>query len=464
MKIDFWGVVRPAPAFGMALALAACAPHLPKPDVAVKVDRYVPGQTVPARPLPTAWWQIFASPPLNALVASGLAANPTIGEAAQSLIAAQQNASAADGVFLPQVMLSPPGNSLVSRQSYPTGPNGYPPYTQFSLVGGITYDPGLFGARKYTVENGQALADYQSAELDAARQSVAGNIVAAAIAKAGAEAQIATTQQIIAAEQKLLTLLQGEYADGAIPQLSVLQQQSAILATQATLPPLQTLADQQRDRLAILTGALPGDFAAPAPALQDLALPAQIPVAVPSAYLRDRPDLRAALAQVAAQNAALGIAVAHLYPDFSLSATGGYASETLSSLFGTSSALWTLAGNLLAPIYEGGTLHAHKNAAQAQLQGALLAYRQAVLSAFGQAADALQAVQNDQIALARAQDAAQTANAAYQLAAAQFKLGAVDYTTVLNAQASAAQAALTMTQSRTNLLLDIANLQSVMAK
>jgi NodT family efflux transporter outer membrane factor (OMF) lipoprotein len=414
--------------------------------------------------VPDAWWGIFGNARLDALEQAGQAANPSIGEAMQNLIAARENAAANDGAYLPQVVLNPPGQDLLSRQSYPTGPNGYPPYTIYSLTGSVSYDPGLFGAAKYTFKNGQALADYQSAELDAARETVAGNIAAAAITYAGAGEQIATTRQIIGAEQRLLTLLQGEYADGAITQLPVLQQQSVIEGTQATLPPLQTMLGVQRDRLAILTGALPAAFAAPVLPLSTLALPAEIPVAIPSAYLKDRPDLRAALAQVAAQNAALGVAVAHLYPDFSLSATGGYAAETLGSLFGTSSALWILAGNLMAPIYEGGTLHAHKAAAQAQLQEALLAYRAAVLNAFAQAADALQAVQDDALALTRAQSSAATANAAYRLATAQFNLGADDYTTVLTAQTAAAQAALATVQARTNLLLDIASLQAMMAK
>jgi NodT family efflux transporter outer membrane factor (OMF) lipoprotein len=352
----------------------------------------------------------------------------------------------------------------VSRQSFPTGPNGYPPYTIYELTGSITYDPGLFGARKYTFENGQALADYQRAELDAARQTLAGNIVAAAISEAGYEAQIATTEQIIGAEQRLLNLLNGEYADGAIPQLNLLQQQSQILATQATVPPLRTQADEQRDRLAVLTGRMPADFAGTGITLAGLTVPVDVPVSLPSAYLADRPDLRAALAQVAAQNAALGVAVAHLYPDFSLSANGGYAAETIGTLFGTDSALWILAGNLLAPIYEGGQLHAKKDAARAQLQEALAGYRGAVLNAFGEAADALQAVANDQVALQRAEAASRTAIAAYQLGGAQFRLGATDYTTVLNAQEVAAQQTLNTVEARTTLLLDIAKLQSVMAR
>jgi NodT family efflux transporter outer membrane factor (OMF) lipoprotein len=455
-------------ACGLCLVLAGCAPKLPVPDTQLAATAYLPGPVsqavVTAAPLPASWWADFGCPALNDLVAAGLSNSPTLGEALATLTAAQQNAAAENGAFLPQIELNPPGYTSVSRQSFPTGPNGYPPYTIYELTGQISYDPGLFGARKYTFENGQALADYDKAELDAARQTLIGNIVAAAIAEAGAAAQIATTQRIIGAEQHLLNLLNGEYADGAIPQLNVLQQQSQVFATQASLPPLLTQEEQQRDRLAVLTGQMPADFSDRGITLDTLSTPADVPVSLPSVYLQNRPDVRAALAQVAAQNAALGIAVAHLYPDFSLTANGGFAAETIGTLFNTSSALWILAGNLLAPIYEGGQLHAKKAAAQAQLQEALFAYRGAVLNAFGEAADALQAVGNDEAALQSAEAAARTADAAFRLGSAQFSLGATDYTTVLNAQFTAAQQALNIVQARTNLLLDVAKLQSVMAR
>jgi NodT family efflux transporter outer membrane factor (OMF) lipoprotein len=444
------------------LLLAGCAPALPAPDLGIAAPGYLPSgvaDEVTTSPLPTSWWESFNCPALNALVTAGLQANPSIGEAVATLDAANQGAAAANGAYLPQLGLNP----NVSRQSYPTGPNGYPPYTIYSIAGTISYDPGLFGARHYTFENGRALADYQEAELDAARQSVAGNIAAAAIGEAGYEAQIAATGQILAAEQHLLTLLNGEYADGAIPQLDVLQQQSQVLATEATLPPLRTEAGQLRDRLAILTGQLPAAFAGSGISLDALTIPPSIPLSLPSVYLADRPDLRAARAEVAAQNAALGIAVAHLYPDLTLSANGGYASESLNALFEPGAAFWTLAGNLLQPLYDGGVLHARKAQTQAQLQAALSAYHDAVLNAFGEAADAIQAVQNDRQALASATAAAQTAAAAYNLGTEQFNLGATDYTAVLNAQQVAAQQTLAMVQARTNLLLDAARLQSAIS-
>ncbi len=443
--------------------LSGCAPHLPAPDIAVTTNGYLPGPLTAATlidvaPAP-AWWQDFQSPQLDALVAAGLAASPTLGQAEANLAAAQNEAVAANGAYLPQVSLNPND----TRQSYPTGPNATPAFTIYSLAGTISYDPGLFGARHYTYQNGAALAAFQEAELDAAKQALIGNIVAAAIGEAAAREQIATTEQIIGDEQSLLKLLNGEFAIGAIEQLNVLQQQSEVLATQATLPPLQTQAGQLLDRLAVLTGRMPADLAATGITLKSLAAPAAIPISLPSAYLANRPDLRAARAQVAAQNAALGVAVSHLYPDLTLTATGGYAAETLGALFNTSSALWTLAANLLAPLYDGGILHARRDVAEAQLQGALWAYRGAVLNAFGEAADALQAVQNDRVALDRAEAAAQTANAAYQLGAAQFRFGATDYTTVLNAEEVAVRQALALTQARGTLLLDIARLRTVMA-
>jgi NodT family efflux transporter outer membrane factor (OMF) lipoprotein len=388
-----------------------------------------------------------------------LQASPTLDQANANLAAAAANANAANGAYLPQIGLNP----NLSRQAYPTGPNGSPPYTIYSLTGTISYDPGLFGARHYTFENSAAQVDYQLAEFDAARQSLAGNIVAAIIGEAGDNAQIVTTEQIISVEQNLLNLLNGEYLDGAIPKLNVLQQQSQILATQSTLYPLQTDAEAMHDRIAVLTGQLPAQFQTSGIDLAAISIPTRIPITLPSSYLANRPDLRAARANVAAQNASLGIAVAHLYPDLTLSASGGYASETLSTLFEPGSGLWSLAGNLLAPLYDGGILHARKRAAQAELAASLAAYRGAVLSAFGEVADALQATQNDQTALLRAQAASSTATQAYQLAEQQFALGAADYTTVLTAQTTASQQALNLVQSRTRLLLDIARLQSAMA-
>jgi NodT family efflux transporter outer membrane factor (OMF) lipoprotein len=380
------------PTLGLVFFLASCTPPLAQPDTKVNVQAYLPGPTGDAgfatSNVPALWWTQFGNATLNSMVAQALQASPTLAQANADLTAAGANADAVGGAFLPQIGLNP----NVSRQAYPTGPNGSPPYTIDSLTGSISYDPGLFGARHYTFVNAEAKIAYQQAEYDAARQTLIGNIAAAFIGEADYQDQIATTRQIIASEQNLLNLLNGEYADGAIPQLNVLQQQAQILATQSSLYPLQTQADNLRDRLAVLTGQLPAQLQNNQSGLAAITIPANVPVALPSAYLANRPDLRAARALVAAQNAALGIAVAHLYPDLTLSANGGYAAQTLNTLFEPGSGLWALAGNILQPLYDGGVLHARKQAAQAELAAESFAYHAAVLNAFGEAADILQAL------------------------------------------------------------------------
>jgi NodT family efflux transporter outer membrane factor (OMF) lipoprotein len=429
----------------------------------VRVTGYLPSQAAVAVPGPLDWWTIFGSPGLNDLEAHGLAASPTLAEAAANLRAAQAAAAAANGAYLPQVAFGGDNTSLVQRSAFPTGPNETPAFSIFTPSGFIGYDPGLFGLAHYTALNGRAQAQMAAAQDDASRAALAGNIAMAAITEAGVAAQVTVTQQILGAEQDLLTLLQGEYEAGAVTQLAVLQQQSVIDATAATLPNLRTQLAAQRDRLAILTGTLPAAFDAPPLDLEHLSIPSAIPLQLPSRYLETRPDIRAALANVAVQNASLGVAVAHLYPDIALTAQGGFAAQATNVLFQPGSIFWALSGNLLAPLYEGGTLHARRDQAQAQLAAALAAYHDTVLTDFGQAADALAAVQNGQDEVARALKAAETAGTAYRLAKAQFQLGAVDNTTVLTAQAQAAQAALTLAVARTNLLLAVASLEAVQA-
>ena len=151
------------------VVLAGCAPALPTPDTAVKTDGYLPGPltgtTILATAPPAAWWRDFNSQQLDSLVTAGLAASPTLGRANADLAAAQAQAVAANGNYLPQISLNPND----TRESYPTGPNATPAFTVYSLAGTISYDPGLFGARHYTYLNGAAQAAYQQAELDAAR-------------------------------------------------------------------------------------------------------------------------------------------------------------------------------------------------------------------------------------------------------------------------------------------------------
>ncbi|HQT68035.1 MAG: hypothetical protein B7Z78_13265 [Rhodospirillales bacterium 20-60-12] len=447
-------------ALGLAGILAGCAPHIAAPDTKFAARAYIHDQPpMTAQGAGGDWWKGFHNPALDALVAAGLTKNPAIASQNALVAQAQSQAVAADGSFLPQINLNP----NLSRQSYPTGPNGFPPYTIYSLVGNISYNPGLFGAASSVFRNGKALVAYQKAQAQGAALALAGNIVTSVITRAGIIAQIKTTQALAQSEHDLLSVLQGEYQAGAIGQLPMLQQQAEYQTTLASLPGLQAQESVQSHRLAILTGTLPADFTAPAITLDDFALPAAAPIEMPSLLVATRPDIVAARALVAARYAALGSATAALYPNLTLSAQGGYAAETLNTLFEPGSALWTLAGNLIAPLFNGFTLSANRNAARHALAASLADYRTTVLGAFEQVADGLRNLQFDALAVQANQQAAQTAQAAYQLAQAQYRLGAADYTTVLSAEIARGQADLRLIQARTQYALDAALLDAAVA-
>ncbi|MDD2877679.1 MAG: efflux transporter outer membrane subunit [Acidiphilium sp.] len=457
-RVPWWGLGR-SPILLTALILADCTMPIKPVTMGTVPAGYVRGQAAAGSMLVGAWWRGFGDRSLDRLVADGVARSPSVAAADALVAQARANAAAATGAFLPQISLNP----NVSRQAFPTGPNGYGAYTIDEMVGTITYNPGLFGARSYAFRNGRALAAYQRATAAAARLTLADNIVVAAITEAGLEAQISTDRAMAASEQRLLTLLHGEYAAGSIARLPVLQQRAQVQATMAALPGLAGQASAQRHALAVLSGVAPIDFADGHFRLADFTVPADFPVAVPSALVAGRPDIVAARALVSADHAAVGQAVAALYPSLSLSAQGGYASETFNTLFQPSAALWTLAGSLLAPIFEGGVLHARERAAQATLANALATYRGTVLTAFQQVADGLRHVEDDRDSVQQTTAAAQTANQAYTLARQQFKLGAADYNTVLTAEITWRQAQLAAVQATTQQLLDEAALRAALA-
>lgn len=450
---------RVSPILLALAALAGCAVPIKPVTTSAAPAGYVRGEIPAGAALTASWWRGFGDAALDRLVAIGERRSPTIAAANALVAEARANAAAANGAFLPQAALNP----TATRQKYSSVPFGFPAFTIYQLAGTITYNPGLFGARDYAFRNGAALTVYQRATAAAARLTLADNIVVAAITEAGLAARIDTDEAIAASEKRLLKLVSGEYAAGAIARLPVLQQRAQYQATMAALPALLGQASAERHALAVLSGTPPAEFSGGRFRLADFLLPRDLPVAVPSVLVAGRPDIVAARALVSADHAAVGQAVAALYPNLTLSAQGGYGAETLNTLFQPGSTLWTLAGSLLAPVFDGGVLHAHERAAQAALANALATYRGTVLTAFQQVADGLRHVEDDRAAVRESREAATTAESAYRLARRQFRLGAADYNTVLTAEIAWRQAQLIAVQTATQRLLDDAALRAALA-
>ncbi len=388
-----------------------------------------PAQRIARGTVPAAWWQAFASPALDALVEDALTGSPTMAGAEATLAQAREDITAARGALYPQLAFG----AAASRGSQTSGGAGG--VVNSSSIGpALAYSVDAFGATSRRIEQTQALADVQQAQWQATRLTLTGSTVTQAIALASAAEQLRAVQDIIAADQRNLELVQLSQTAGRSAGLDVLTAESQLASDRALLPPLQQQASAARHALAVLTGRSPAEGSAPQFDFSVLALPGDLPLVLPSELVHRRPDIQAAEAQLRASSAAIGIATAALYPSVTLDASFTSAAIGSGALFTHSSGLWGLAAELLAPVFDGGTLRAQRAGAIDAYAAQLGSYQQAVLLAFGQVADALHAIEHDAALLAAQRKALDAAQATLDLTQQSYQAGQASFLQIIEAQ------------------------------
>lgn len=384
--------------------------------------------------LPADWWRLFRSPALDAVVQQALAANPTLQAARANLRVSQDRLRAGSGVFYPQV-----GAALGAQRarSAPLEQGSTLPGMVFNVAtasGGIDYALDLFGGERRAVEGLQAQVDSQRWAVQAAYLALTANVVNTCIARAAYIAQERATEAVIALETEQLHALEGQVRAGTAAYASVLAQRSLIAADQALLAPLQQKVSQATHLLALLQGLRPAEADAPEIDFDTLALPRDLPRSLPSELVHRRPDILASEAQLHAASAAIGVATAALYPGLNLDASFGVAGPTPGSLGGAGGRFWSIGPSLGGPLFHGGSLQAQRQAAQDAYDAQLANYRQTVLTAFDQVADALKALEHDARALQAQLDAQHQAAEALALQQAQWRAGLAACVDVLTAE------------------------------
>jgi NodT family efflux transporter outer membrane factor (OMF) lipoprotein len=415
--------------------------------------------------VPFEWWQLFQSAALNALVEQSFKANPTVPAAQAALAQAKEFVRAQRGFYYPSVAagfqaerVKVAGNTTQESSpgiqgngdnlSQPPAPAS-PLYYQFYSAGlAVGFVPDVFGANRRQVESLAAQADAQRCALAATYITLASNVVGAAIQEASLRAQIEATRQIIAADEKSLQILRDQFRLGYAMRIDVAAQEAALAQAQTQLPPLQKQFEQTRDLIRVLAGNLPNQDVTETFELAALQLPQQLPLSLPATLIEQRPDVRAAEAQLHAANAQVGVAVAAMLPQFSITGTLGGNADQIPALFHSGGAFWTLVGGVSQPIFAGGTLLHTKRAASAALQQAAAQYQNTVITAYQNVADSLHASQSDAEALAAAVETERAARVAYDLTRRQMDIGYVDYLTLLSAESIYEEALLARVQAQ----------------
>ena len=255
------------------------------------------------------WWTLFADEQLNELAAQVQVNNQNIAAAVAAVAQAQAALRSEQAGLLPSV-----SGSLGQTRQGGGQANGN---GSASIGINASWDADLWGRLRESVSAAQSSAQASEADLAAARLSAVGSLVQNYFKLREADAELQILQQSIDGYQRSLQIVQNRYNVGVEAKTAVLQAQTTLTNTQASLESTRQARQTYEHAIAVLTGQAPAQFSLPAVPWQ-VTLP-QVPLVVPSTLLERRPDIAAAERAVAAANAQIGVAQAAYYPSLNLS-------------------------------------------------------------------------------------------------------------------------------------------------
>jgi len=403
------------------------------------------------------WWTAFHSPKLDETVKMALEGNRRLQAAQATLQQAREIYNASRGARLPDAEVT----AANARNKYGAAFLGgfqLPPFTAYSVGVNVNYVLDYTGGVRRTIEEQQALAEAREHEATAAHLSLTGNVVLEALRIASARARIRAAESILDEDSRNVELVRKALDEGSVARVDLLTAQSQLAQDQTLLPPLRQELSAARHALAVLVGQAPGNWSPPDFELADFTALSPLPVSLPSELARRRPDIRASEAQLHAATAQVGIAVANLYPQIKL--TGSLSQQALKAgdLFDESAFAFGLSGNLTAPLFNGGRLRAERRAAEAARKAAIASYEQTVLTAFGQVADVLAALEHDAQLTTAQQQALDVAENNLTLTRESYSAGNVGVLQILEAERAVQRARIGAAGANAQSLQDTAEL------
>jgi outer membrane protein, multidrug efflux system len=369
-----------------------------------------------------AWWQVFHDAELDRLEQELLPANQSLVAAQDRLSQARSQARIASSAYFPALSADPSGqrqrlsgNRPLSGSTVATAP-----VTQnvFTVPFSVSYELDLFGRARRNLEAANASLQGSAADLENVRLVLTAELAADYFNLRELDREAGVVRQSVEIQQKGLDLVNRRHEGGVASGLEVAQQAALLDSTATQLSLVLQQRAQFEHAIAVLTGKSASAFSL-AEAPFDAAPPA-IPTGVPSEILERRPDVATSERQMAFENAQVGLAMAAFYPHITLGGSGGWESRDIATLINAPSAFWSLGGDLLQPIFNGGRNRANLAARRAAYDESVANYRESVLVAFQQVEDGLsglallnQGAKTQQAAVADSRRALDIANSRY---------------------------------------------------
>jgi len=450
------------------LPLGGCflASDLPEPGLNIPAA-YSAGPRSPAAAQaalpPLDWWRKFRSRELTAIIEQARAANLDIAAAIARIEQADAQARVTGAPLLPLIDFN--SNATRTQSSKTTGTTT----TSTRSLGStniIHDDLKLTFNASYEIDFwGKNRAALQAAEQTAVASRYDREVVGltTVVAAANAYFQVLASQdrlrvanENLQAATRVLNLIKQRVAAGTASALETAEQESVVNAVRATIPPLRQTLRQNRTALAVLMARSPEGVQVRGGSLRAIAIPRVTP-GLPSELLTQRPDIRKAEANLAAANADVANARARFLPSISLTGSGGYESAVLKILLRPESAIYSAAASLAQPIFHGGQLLGNLDLQKAKQDELLQNYRKAVIAAFGDVENALDAIHQTALREQRQADVVASSRRAFDISEERLREGTIDLVTVLQTQQTLFNAEDTLAQAR------LARLQAVVS-
>jgi NodT family efflux transporter outer membrane factor (OMF) lipoprotein len=397
-----------------------------------------PGEWKVAQPqdamLKGKWWEIYNDPELNALEDKLNIDNQTIKQYFANFMEARTLFAQAHAQLYPTLTAAPSfGRSLSSGSLTNASTANTGKESSITTMGlDASWAPDLWGKVRNLISEEQYNAQLSAAELENERLTEQGTLALTLFEIRGQDALQAVYTQTVADDQKSLDYTRAQYETGVGSEISVVEAENTLENAEAALTGVGVARAEYEHAIAVLTGADPSSFSIPVKPLN--AMPPAVPVGMPSQLLERRPDIAASERSMAAANAEIGVATAAFYPALTLSASGGFESSTIGSLFNWPSRFWSVGAGVAQPVFDAGLRRATVNEYIEVYNGDVASYRQTVLAAFQQVEDYLAAERILSQQLQQQQTAADSAQKFVDLEMSRYQFGIDPYIDVVTAQ------------------------------
>jgi NodT family efflux transporter outer membrane factor (OMF) lipoprotein len=371
------------------------------------------------------WWQhAFADPVLDQLIQQALQNNLTLRSAGLRVLQSQQQLAIAIGNQYPQ-------QQQISAKAQREQENGTRS-NDYDVGFNLTWELDFWGRFQRQIESASANLDVSVANYDEAMVSLVAQVAQSYLLLRTFQDRLAIARENIKLQEESLRIAQAKLNAGDTSELDVDQATSLLYSTRANLPALEVSLQQTKNALALLLGESPQDFNKLAANMG--VIPTSTPavaLGMPQDLIRQRPDVRTAERQLAAQSAEIGFALAELYPSFSIGGSIGSNAMETDDLFSNEGEVWNIFGGFQWNVLNYGRLQSNVRLQDARFQQLLVDYQFTVLQAQVDVENAIVAYIKTHQQVKEYRLAETAAQLAVNVSTAQYQDGLVDFNTVI---------------------------------